>query len=77
MALLADGQPNEAKNAIARALGKTPDNTSMRYHRVLINLALDQKSSATSELKRLLRSEQQFPERDKAETLMKQISLSD
>jgi tetratricopeptide (TPR) repeat protein len=77
MALLADGQPNEAKNAIARALGKTPDNTSMRYHRVLINLALDQKSSATSELKRLLKSEQQFPERDKAETLMKQISLSD
>lgn len=77
MALLAGGQPNEAKNAIARALGKTPDNTSMRYHRVLINLALDQKSSATSELKRLLKSEQQFPERDKAETLMKQISLSD
>ena len=76
MALLAGGQPNEAKNAIARALGKTPDNASMRYHRVLINLALDQKSSATSELKRLLKSKQQFPERGEAETLMKQLSES-
>ncbi|MBV1891786.1 MAG: PEP-CTERM system TPR-repeat protein PrsT [Gammaproteobacteria bacterium] len=77
MALLADGQLNEAKNAIARALGKTPDNASMRYHRVRINLALDQKSSASSELKRLLKNEQQFPERDEAEALMKQLSSGD
>ena len=77
MALLADGQLNEAKNAIARALGKTPDNASMRYHRVRINLALEQKSSASSELKRLLKNEQQFPERGEAEALMKQLSLGD
>ncbi len=77
MALLADGQLKEAKNAIARALGKTPDNASMRYHRVRINLALDQKSSASSELKRLLKNEQQFLERGEAEALMKQLSSGD
>ena len=77
MTLLAAGQINEAKSAIARALGKTPDNASMRYHRVRINLALDQKSSAISELKRLLKNEQQFPERGEAEALMKRLSSGD
>ena len=77
MALLADGQFSEAKDAIAKALGKTPDNASMRYHRVLINLALDQRSSATSELRRLLKSEQQFSERGEAEVLMGRLSSSD
>ncbi len=77
MALLADGQLNEAKNAIAKALGKTPDNASMRYHRVLINLASDQKSSAVSELKRLLKGGGQFSERQEAEALLERVSLGD
>ena len=76
MALLADGQHNKAKNAIAKALGKTPDNASMRYHRVLINLALGQKSSAISELKRLLKTGEEFPEQSEAEALLKQLSSS-
>ncbi|MBQ0720355.1 MAG: PEP-CTERM system TPR-repeat protein PrsT [Gammaproteobacteria bacterium] len=74
MALLADGQHKEAKNAIAKALGKTPDNSSMRYHRVLINLAAGQKSSAVSELRRLLKSGDKFPERQEAEALMQEFS---
>ncbi|MBV1927909.1 MAG: PEP-CTERM system TPR-repeat protein PrsT [Gammaproteobacteria bacterium] len=74
MTLLADGRLSEAKNAIAKALGKTPDNTSMRYHRVLINLASGQASSAVSELKRLLKSAEEFPERQNAELLMQKLS---
>jgi putative PEP-CTERM system TPR-repeat lipoprotein len=74
MALLADGQLKEAKNAIAKALGKTPDDSSMRYHRVLINLASGQKSSGLSELKRLLKTQEPFPERNEAEALMVRIS---
>ncbi|MEZ0186580.1 MAG: tetratricopeptide repeat protein [Candidatus Reddybacter sp.] len=74
MALLADGRLNKAKNAIAKALGKTPDYASMRYHRVLINLASGQKSSAISELKRLLRSGEGFSERADAEALMQKLS---
>ncbi len=74
MALLADGRFSEAKNAIAKALGKTPDNASMRYHRVLINLASGQKSSAISELKRLLKSGEEFSERADAEALMQKLS---
>lgn len=70
MALLADGQHKEAKNAIAKALGKTPDDASMRYHRVLINLASGQTNSGLSELKRLLKTQEQFPERGDAEALM-------
>lgn len=77
MALLADGRLSEAKNAIAKALGKTPDNVSMRYHRVLINLASGQKSSATSELRRLLKSGEEFSERPDAEVLMQKLSLGD
>ena len=76
MVLLADGQFNEAKNAIAKALGKTPDNASMRYHRVLINLASGQKSSAISELKRLLKADEVFPEKREAEALMEKLSSS-
>ena len=74
MAFMADGQLSEAKKAIDNALGKTPDNVSMRYHRVLINLALGQKSSALSELKRLLKSGEGFPERPDAEALMQELS---
>jgi len=76
MALLADGQLSEAKNAIAKALGKTPDNASMRYHRVQINLASGQKSSAVSELKRLLKSGEQFSEQPAAVALLKRLSSS-
>lgn len=74
MALLADGQHKEAKNAIAKALGKTPDDASMRYHRVLINLASGQTNSGLSELKRLLKTQEQFPERGDAEALMVRLS---
>jgi|AZIJ01.1.fsa_nt_gi putative PEP-CTERM system TPR-repeat lipoprotein len=76
MAFMADGQLSEAKKAIDNALGKTPDNLSMRYHRVLINLALGQKSSALSELKRLLKSGEGFSERPDAEALMQELSTS-
>ena len=74
MALLSDGQLKEAKISIAKALGKTPDNASMRYHRVLINLALNQQSSAMSELKRLLKSGEAFPERSAAMFTMQKLS---
>ena len=74
MTLLADGQFNEAKNAIAKALGKTPDDSSMRFHRVLINLASGQKSSGLSELRRLLNTPEQFPERGEAEALLIKLS---
>ncbi len=74
MVLLAAGQFSEAKNAIAKALGKMPDNTSMRYHRVLINLASGQQSSAVSELKRLLKGGANFPERGDAELLMASLT---
>ena len=74
MAFLADDRFSEAKNAIAKALGKTPDNTSMRYHRVLINLASGQKNSAISELKRLLKSGEGFSERRDAEALLQTLS---
>ena len=74
MTLLADGQFKEAKNAIAKALGKTPDDSSMRFHRVLINLASGQKSSGLSELRRLLNTPEQFPERDEAEALLIKLS---
>ena len=70
MALLADDRLKEAKNAIAKALGKTPDNPSMRFHRILINLASGQKSSGLSELQRLLKAQEAFPERAEAETLL-------
>lgn len=76
MALLADKQFKAAQHAIAKALGKTPDNASMRYHRVLINLAAGQKSSALSELKRLLKTGEEFPEKKEAETLLEKIAAN-
>ncbi len=77
MVLLADGQLREAKSAITKALGKMPNNASMRYHRVLINLASGQQSSGLSELKRLLKAGDNFPERGEAELLMQSLSLQD
>lgn len=40
--------PGINKPGVTKSLGKTLDNASMRYHRVLINLAAGQKSSALS-----------------------------
>ena len=73
LALLANGQLIEARDAIARALAKIPDNASMRYHRALIQLASGQKSSAISELNAVLRGDDDFQERSEAEALLKKL----
>ncbi len=73
LALLANGQLTEAKEAIARALAKTPDNASMRYHRALIQTASGQKSNAISELNTVLRGSDDFQERSEAEALLKKL----
>lgn len=73
VALLANGQFTEAREAIAKALAKRPDNASMRYHRALIHAALGQQSSAISELRTLLRGDDHFQERREAEALLKKF----
>ncbi|MEM9255147.1 MAG: XrtA/PEP-CTERM system TPR-repeat protein PrsT [Pseudomonadota bacterium] len=65
-----NGQHQDARRNIARALAALPDNPSIRYHAAVIANAAGNREVAMLQLKELLAQVDGFPERDEAETLL-------
>lgn len=71
--LLKNDETAKAQRTIDRALEKSPDNPSIKYHHAMINAAAGEKAKAKKYLKELLSGEKEFPERQEAEALLKTL----
>jgi len=72
--LLKNGDSALAKKTISKALAINPDNSSVKYHRAMIDVAMGDQESAVSVLTEIIESDTKFPERTAARNLMLRIS---
>ncbi len=69
-----NGDYQNARLHIQKALAGAPDNVSMRYHQAMIDAALGEKDKALAALQELLAKEAgEFPERAEAEKLLQSL----
>ncbi len=73
VALLANGELDKARDAVKQALLLSSGNPSIRFHAARIDLAQGDDLSAFDRLNELLQDESEFPERQEAEALLKQL----
>lgn len=71
--LLKNKETVKAQRTIDRALEKSPDNPSIKYHHAMINAAAGEKAKAKKYLTELLSGKEEFPERKDAEALLKTL----
>ncbi len=73
VALLANGELEKARDAVKQALLLSSGNPSIRFHAAQIDHAQGDDIAAFDRLNELLQDESEFPERQEAEALLKQL----
>ena len=76
MVLLANGRKEKALRQIERAVQAAPDSPALQVHHARILAANSRKKEATKTLETLLAGHKQFPEREEAEKLLKELKPS-
>ena len=71
--LLKNGETEKAQRIIARALAKAPGDLTLRYHSAMIDASAGDKASALNTLKSILEEGRNFPDKEEAIKLLRQL----
>jgi len=71
--LVEQGNPARGLELLQKAAAQAPKNTEIRYHLAAALAKSGEKAKARKELENLLEGSQQFPQREAAQTLLKQL----